>query len=227
MEQTMRNQSVNPPLCALDRRYQSRGSRRFGEEEDMKSIEEIRRGVVKSLPEAKEIKNKELRDKVYDAWTMSLGLGGYTRIEEMPNSGVPEAPVAKSGTQADHLRCVTRLAVAIAKELKGTFKDFDVDLDEVIAGGLCHDLGKPFEYSPENRKRWAADPRVAGHPSIRHTLYGVHVALSAGLPEEIAHIAGAHSMEGQFVKRSLAAEIIHHADEAFWRILRTARILED
>jgi hypothetical protein len=60
---------------------------------------------------------------------------------------------------------------------------------------------------------------------MRHTVYGVHVALSAGLPEKIAHIAGAHSAEGQFVQRSLAGTIVHHADHAFWRVLDKAGLL--
>ena len=136
----------------------------------MKINESIRQGVIDSLPEAKQIQNKELREKIYDAWAVSLGENGYTKIEEMPPSPVPDAPVAKSGTQADHLRSVARLAVAIATELQDTFEQFDVDVDEVIAGGLCHDLGKPFEYNLKNRERWASDSRVTGKPSIRHTV---------------------------------------------------------
>jgi putative nucleotidyltransferase with HDIG domain len=193
-------------------------------EDEMKIDDSIREGVIESLPEAKQIQDKELREKLYDAWAMALGESGYSRIEEIPPSAVPEAPAAESGTQADHLRSVARLSLAIARELQDTFEEFDVDMDEVIAGGLCHDLGKPFEYDPGNRKRWS-DPRVSGKPSIRHTVYGVHVALSAGLPERIAHIVGAHSMEGQYLERSLVAEIVHYADELFWRILDKAGIL--
>ena len=140
----------------------------------------------------------------------------------MPLSGQPDLPAIEGGTQTDHLRSVARLSVAIARELKDTVKEFDVDMDEVIAGGLCHDLGKPFEYNPENRERWKSDPRTTGFPSIRHPVYGVYGALSAGLPENIAHIAGAHSAEGENIKRSLAGEIIHYADRAFWRILANA-----
>jgi len=192
----------------------------------MKVDEKIRLGVIESLPEAKEIKNRELRERVYDAWAMSLAASGYTRIEDIPASGVPDSPPMKSGTQADHLRSVARLSVAIAKELKDNFKPFDVDMDEVIAGGLCHDLGKPFEFDPKNQARWKTDPRNTGWPSIRHTVYGVHVALSAGLPEKIAHIAGAHSLEGEHIKRSLVATIVHFADHAFWNVLEKAGILQ-
>ena len=192
----------------------------------MRIDEGIREGVIESLPEAKQIRDKELRERVYDAWAISLGTSQYTRIEEIPPSGGPDTPLLKGGTQTDHLRSVARLSVAIARELKNTSEQFDVDMDEVIAGGLCHDLGKPFEFDPKNQERWKSDPRTTGWPSIRHTVYGVHVALSAGLPESIAHIAGAHSMEGEFVKRSLVGEIVHHADMAFWRILANAGLLE-
>ena len=191
----------------------------------MRIDEKIRRGVIESLPEAEQIRSKELRERVYDAWAMSLAGSEFTRIEDIPPSGNPDTPPLKSGTQADHLRSVARLSAAIARELKDTFEQFDVDMDEVIAGGLCHDLGKPFEFDSRNQERWKSDPRTTGWPSIRHTVYGVHVALSAGLPEEIAHIAGAHSREGEHVKRSLVGLIVHHADMAFWRILADAGLL--
>ncbi len=192
----------------------------------MRIDERIRDGVIEALPEAKEIRNKKLREHVYDAWAMSLATSRFTKIEDIPPSGNPNSPPMKTGTQADHLRSVARLSVAIAKELKDSFEEFDVDMDEVIAGGLCHDLGKPFEFDPKNQERWKSDPRTTGWPSIRHTVYGVHIALSAGLPEKIAHIAGAHSMEGEYVKRSLVGMIVHHADYAFWEILRSAGVLE-
>lgn len=188
--------------------------------------EKIRQGVIQSLPEAKEIKNKELREKVYDAWTLALAESGYATLEDIPGSGVPSFPSIKGGTQADHLRAVGRMAGALAKELKALFPAFNVDVDEVIAGGLCHDLGKPFEYNQSNRKKWEGDPAITGCPSIRHTVYGVHVALSAGLPEEIAHIAGAHSMEGEYITRSAACELVHYADNAFWRTMDKAHLLD-
>ena len=187
--------------------------------------EKIRQGVIASLPEAKQIQNTELREKVYDAWAISLQESGYTKIEEMPQSGAPGWHEAQIGTQTDHLRGVARISVKIAEELKEAVEQFDVDMDEVIAGGLCHDLGKPFEFRPENQERWKAAPQITGLPSIRHTVYGVHMALTAGLPEKIAHIAGAHSLEGQHVERSLAATIVHHADSLYWRVLRKAGLV--
>ena len=192
----------------------------------MKSTGEIRDGVVEALGEAEKIEDRDLRNKVYDAWAYSLQQNGFESIGEMEHSAGPGVMVAKGGNQADHLRGVARLAAAIASELKSMFDAIDIDIDEVIAGGLCHDLGKPFEYRESNRKRWSSDPAATGFPSIRHTVYGVHVALAVGLPEKIAHIAGAHSMEGQFLQRSLAGEIVHYADEAYWRVLAKSDIID-
>lgn len=191
----------------------------------MKIDAELRSGVIESLPEAKDIKDKELRERVYDAWAGSLTTSGYRRIEDIPASGVPDSPPMKVGTQADHLRSVARISAAIAKEMKDNF-DLNVDMDEVIAGGLCHDLGKAFEFDADNQARWKANPGITGWPSIRHTVYGVHIALSAGLPEKIAHIAGAHSREGEHVQRSLVGEIVHFADYAFWAVFRKAGLLQ-
>ena len=188
--------------------------------------EKVRRSVIESLPEAKEIKDSNLRERVYDAWTLSLVESGFEGIEALPGSGTPGHPSIKGGTQVEHLRGVTRVAMAIAKELKNLFPQFDVNMDDVIAGGLCHDLGKPFEYSSSNRKRWEADPAASGCPSIRHSVYGVHVALSAGLPEKIAHIAGAHSMEGEYINRSVACELVHYADYCFWPTMDKAGLLD-
>lgn len=187
---------------------------------------ELRNGVIKSLPEAINIADVELRGQVYDAWVLSLSKSSFKKIEDIPAKGGPETPAILGGTQADHLNGVARIAVAMVAAMKETIKSFQVDLDEVRAGGLCHDLGKAFEFDPENRKRWSDDPAMTGLPSMRHTLYGVHIALSAGLPEKIAHIAGAHSPEGEFIIRSLACDIVRLADEAFWHLLGKGGNLE-
>jgi putative nucleotidyltransferase with HDIG domain len=185
----------------------------------------IREGVKRSLPEAEWIKDESLRAKVYDAWALALSHSEYGSIEEIPASGNPDSPPLKAGTQAHHIRGVTRLAVRMAEELEVLLGALGIDRDLLIAGGLCHDVGKPFEFSRRNQQRWGEDPRPSGKPALRHTLYGVHVCLTVGLPEAVAHVAGCHSLEGQFVEKSLIAEIVHRADYAFWSILSSAGAL--
>jgi len=178
----------------------------------------VRESIKDSLPSVNEIENEELREKVIDAWALSLYLNGYERLEELPGSGRPELPSV--GDQCQHIESVARLCIAAVKVMEETLKvDLVPDKDLLLASALCHDLGKPYEYSPKNRERWKADPTESGLPCLRHTLYGVHIALLAGLPESVAHASGCHSPEGEFVQRSLNAMIIHMLDESFWQIL--------
>ena len=74
----------------------------------------FREGVRASLPEIDEISDPELRDKVEGAWAMALAETEFASIDEVRPSGNPDTPAMKSGTQADHLRGVTRMAVALA-----------------------------------------------------------------------------------------------------------------
>jgi len=117
------------------------------------------------------------------------------------------------------------MANAMADALEKIHGDIGVDRDLLWACGLCHDLGKPFEFSPRNQERWRKNVPAAGYPSVRHSVYGVHVALTVGLPEAVAHTAGAHSAEGQFIKRSLENTLVHFADDAYWRVMERAGFL--
>ena len=192
----------------------------------MAVVEILRRKVREELPEVNEISDARLREKVVEAWAMALDGSGFEAISEIRPSGNPNTPPLKEGTQADHIRGVTRLAMKMVDELVAMFPSLKVNRDILIAGGLCHDVGKPWEFDPKNQARWKGSPRASGWPSIRHPGYGVHVCLSVGLPEEVAHIAGGHSGEGELVIRSLENTIVHHADHAFWRILDAGGLLE-
>lgn len=192
-----------------------------------KVTEALREGVRKELPEIAEIKDAALRDLVVEAWATALADSSFTAISEIPPSGNPDTRQMTTGTQADHMRGVCRLAMRIADELKDMFPALSVKRDILVAGALCHDVGKPWEFDPVNQTRWRADPHATGFPSIRHPPRGVHVCLTVGLPEEVAHIAGCHSGEGNLVVRSLEATIVHHADYTFWHVLAAGGIMDD
>lgn len=192
-----------------------------------KVTEKLRARVRKELPEIAEIRKKGLRDKVVEAWATALADSSFKAIGDIPPSGNPDTRQIKSGTQTDHMRGVARLAMRIADELKDMFPDLPVDRDVLVAGALCHDVGKPWEFDPKNQARWKATPHATGWPSIRHPPRGVHVCLSVGLPEEVAHIAGCHSGEGELVTRSLEATIVHHADYTFWNVLGAGGLMDD
>ena len=115
----------------------------------------------------------------------------------------------------------------MADALEAVVGPLGIDRDVLLAGGLCHDLGKAYEFSPRNQARWRADPARAGYPAIRHPVYGVYLALTVGLPEAVAHIAGAHSAEGERIERSLENTLVSAADHAFWATAARAGALAD
>ncbi len=186
---------------------------------------ELRATVRNELPEVEDIKDADLRQKVIEAWALCLAHSSFSSIDEIEPAANPGVNRLKEGKQSDHIRGVTQLAMSMADTFRTLMPDLEIDRDILIAGALCHDVGKPFEFDPENRKRWEAHPYKAGLPAIRHPAYGVHICLTVGLPEEVAHCAAAHSREGEFVVRSLENTIIHHVDYAFWNVCRAGGLL--
>ena len=186
----------------------------------------LRQTVIEDLPEVSLIADQKLRDQVVEAWAYALAESSFDRITSLPAEGNPGVFLMKRGTQADHLRGVTRLAMSIADEFLQSHPEADIDRDVVIAGGLVHDVGKPWEFDPVNRAKWTGDPSRAGLPSLRHPVYGIHVCFAVGLPEEIAHIVLAHSYEGDFLTRSLEAIIVHRADSLWWAVAGAAGLLD-
>ena len=105
--------------------------------------DELRARVRAELPEVEEIRDPELRDKVVEAWALALAASSFGAIEEIEPSGNPGVNTLRRGSQTDHIRGVTRLAMRIADEMSALMPDLKVDRDLVVAGALCHDVGKP------------------------------------------------------------------------------------
>ena len=194
----------------------------------MADMAALRQGVRESLPEIAEIQDEALRDKVVEAHALALSETEFARIEDMRPSGNFNTPPMRRGTQADHFRGVARMALALADALEAVMGPIGIDRDVLLAGALCHDVGKAYEFSPRNIARWQAEPSAAGFPPVRHPAYGAHLALTVGLPEAVVHIAAAHSLhaEGAFVQPSLENVIVQYADVAFWEILERAGLME-
>lgn len=186
----------------------------------------LARQVLEELPETEWIADAALRDLVVEAWVLSLSRSSFGSIREIQPAGNPNSMLLTRGDQTDHIRGVTRLATVMADEVIASNPDIAVKRDIVIAGGLCHDIGKAWEFDPQNQQRWRDAPRATGLPSLRHSVYGAHICLSAGLPEEVAHIAAAHSGEGELLVRSLEATIVHFADIGYWSIMLAGGVID-
>lgn len=195
-------------------------------EDDVRDLNDYRESVRRSFEtELAQMNDDDLRQKVVEAWAYSLSQSEFTAIEQIRASGNPTTPELINGTQADHIRGVARMAQGLADGLEQVHGELGIDRDLLWACALCHDVGKPFEFSPRNQKRWLRDVGASGYPAIRHSVYGVHVALTVGLPEAVAHTAGAHSAEGELIERSLENTLVHYADGAYWQAMERANRL--
>jgi 23S rRNA maturation-related 3'-5' exoribonuclease YhaM len=193
---------------------------------DPQVLEELSAGVRESLPEIALIEDATLREQVVQVHALALSQTHFRRIEDIPPTGVPDSPAMKQGTQADHYRATTTMAVGMARGMQEVLPHVEIDYDVLVAAALTHDVGKAYEY--EHWDRWGADRARTGSPSLRHPAYGAHLGLTVGLPEPVVHCIAVHSYqaEGAFVRASLETTIVQYADAAFWTMLVAGDHLE-
>ena len=109
----------------------------------------------------------------------------------------------------DHKRCVVHIARRSAEAMREFMGHaLPIDMDTVIAGAILADVGKLLEYeNVEGKTRQSARGEF-----LRHPFTGVALAMECGVPDHVCHIIAAHAAEGDLVKRSTEATIVHHAD---------------
>jgi hypothetical protein len=127
----------------------------------------LRASVRSSLPEIDDIDDENLREKVVEVHALALSETEFTRIEDIPEpeEGAGASPL-RFGTQADHYRAVTRMAVALADALEGLYGELGIDRDILIASALCHDVGKAFP-SNSAHETTRAGRRILRWPDFR------------------------------------------------------------
>ncbi len=167
------------------------------------------RDAVKELwPELEWIEDDDLRGRVTDTWARALELSPLTPddLRKIPFTLlVPDCPV----TFLEHKRCVVPVARRAAEAMREFLgRALPIDMDTVIAGAILADVGKLLEYEKVDGKcRQSERGRY-----LRHPFTGVALAMECGVPDRVCHIIAAHAAEGDLVKRSTEATIVHHAD---------------
>jgi putative nucleotidyltransferase with HDIG domain len=108
-----------------------------------------------------------------------------------------------------HKRCVVHIARRAAESmLEFMGNALPIDLDTVIAGAILCDVGKLLEYEKAD-----GQPRQSQRGAlIRHPFSGVALAMECGVPDRVCHIIAAHADEGNLVRRTPEAYVVHHAD---------------
>jgi putative nucleotidyltransferase with HDIG domain len=155
----------------------------------------------KSLfPEVSEIRDQKLKEDVLRTWQLALKRGGW-QVDDL--NQIPFTLLVQTKTSLlEHTRSVTRMAMAVARERN------DLNMDYVIAGGLLHDVGKLLEYE----KRGGKVVKSKSGELVRHPVSGYGLTREINLPIDVSHIVISHSDEGEKVKRTPEAILIHHCD---------------
>ena len=168
----------------------------------------MREAVEKLWPEIGWIESSELRAQVTQTWIRAFELSPLEPMDlnEIPFTLlVPNCPA----TFMEHKRCVVHVARESAESMQEFLgRALEIDLDTVIAGAILADVGKLLEYEKVDGEARQSDRGKA----LRHPFTGVALAIECGVPDEVCHIIAAHAAEGDLVKRSTEAYIVHHAD---------------
>jgi len=166
--------------------------------------------ILKLWPELEWIKDNVLRDKTAKTWEIALerSVLKVSDLEKIPFTLLC-GPDLKVSFMA-HKRCVVHIAKASGEKMNEFFKnDLPVNIDILISGAILADVGKLLEYELDNEGR-----AIQGNYGkyLRHPFSGVSLAEECGLPPEVCHIIAAHAHEGDLIKRTTEAYIVHHAD---------------
>jgi putative nucleotidyltransferase with HDIG domain len=168
----------------------------------------LRTQVQQLWPELEWIRDADLRDRATRCWERAfessplkpddLNVIPFTLL-------VPNCPT----TFMKHKRCVVHIARRAAESMREFMGDaLVIDLDVVIAGAILADVGKLLEYENKDGKTVQSQRGAM----LRHPFTGVALAMECGLPDAVCHIIAAHADEGNLVKRTTEALIVHHAD---------------
>ena len=164
--------------------------------------------VKKLWPELDWISNPDLREKTARTWEIALERSVLSpgQLETIPFTLlVPDLEVSFM----QHKRCVVHIARESGQKMNDFFGHaMPVDMDVLLAGAILADVGKLLEYEMDDGKV------VQGSYGkyLRHPFSGVSLAEECDVPPEVCHIIAAHASEGNHVKRSVEAYIVHHAD---------------
>ena len=166
--------------------------------------------IEKLWPELDWLKNKDLREATTKTWELALERSVLSAddLQRIPFT-LLAGPDLKVSFMA-HKRCVVHVAQESALKMIDFFgEELPIDLDVVISGAILADVGKLLEYELDDEGN---SFQGTYGKYLRHPFSGVSLAESCGVPPEVCHIIAAHAGEGNLVKRSTEAYIVHHAD---------------
>jgi len=166
--------------------------------------------IKKLWPELDWISSESLREKTAKTWELALERSVLTAedLEQIPFTLLC-GPDMKVSFMA-HKRCVVHVARESGEKINQFLgSELPVNMDVLISGAILADVGKLLEYELDNEGK-SCQGKYGQY--LRHPFSGVSLAEECGIPPEVCHIIAAHAHEGDLVKRTTEAYIVHHAD---------------
>ena len=166
--------------------------------------------VLDLWPELEWIKDEDLKEKTAKTWELALERSVLTvaDLNRIPFTLLcgPDLKV----TFMDHKRSVVHIAKDAGNTINAMYHgELPVNMDVVIAGAILADVAKLLEYVLDENGN-AIQGTYGKY--IRHPFSGVSIAEDCGVPAEVSHIIATHAGEGNMVKRTTEAYVVHHAD---------------
>jgi len=173
-------------------------------------MESIHKEVLDLWPEIVWIKDPDLRLKTAKVWEIALERSVLTArdLKRIPFTLLcgPDLKVSFM----DHKRAVVHIAHESGNKINEFFGDeLPVNMDMLLSGAILADVGKLLEYVLDKDGN-AIQGQYGKY--LRHPFSGVSLAESCGIPPEVCHIIATHAGEGDMVKRTTEAYIVHHVD---------------
>jgi len=166
--------------------------------------------VFELWPELNWIEDTDLREKTAQTWKIALERSVLSAddLKRIPFTLLcgPDLKVSFM----DHKRAVVHIARESGEKIIEFFGDeLPINMDTLIAGAILADVGKLLEYVLDEKGK-AVQGSYGKY--LRHPFSGVSLAEKCGVPPEVCHIIATHAGEGDMVKRSTEAYVVHHAD---------------
>jgi putative nucleotidyltransferase with HDIG domain len=160
--------------------------------------------VAGLFPALLEIKDEGMGEKVIQTWFHAWKQSNFLRIEDVHQFEPARQYI--SYTNVDHTNQVCQAGQKMAA-MAAEVLNLRVNLDYVLAGALLHDVDKIVIF----------DAKTGGFSEmgrqIPHAVLGAALGRAEGLPEEVAHIVEAHSIQfSPLPPKSIEALIVRQAD---------------
>ncbi|PID95120.1 MAG: phosphohydrolase [Bacteroidetes bacterium] len=166
--------------------------------------------IYELWPELTWIEDQTLREQTAKTWELALERSVLSAedLKRIPFTLLcgPDLKV----TFMDHKRSVVHIAKAAGEKIIDFYHgELPVNMDVLIAGAILADVGKLLEYVLDDEGK-AVQGSYGKY--LRHPFSGVSLAEECGVPAEVCHIIATHANEGNLVKRTTEAYLVHHAD---------------